>query len=120
MKRSSSWRIFFRRPLGVLGAAMLLFIVLLALLAPTIAPYDPYAHVTVQPEDVMAPPSPEYLLGQDDAGRDVLSLLLYGARVSLTVGFAGYGNVSQGAQGFQLGFLHLYPSEAMLAASLGP
>ncbi len=67
---------------------MLVLAIAAALLAPLIAPYDPYAHVTVQPEDVMAPPSPQHLLGQDDAGRDVLSLLLYGARVSLLVGFA--------------------------------
>ncbi len=82
------WRTFSRRPLGLLGATMLLLAAAAALLAPVLAPYDPYAHVTVRPEDVMAPPGPQHLLGQDDAGRDVLSLLLYGARVSLTVGFA--------------------------------
>jgi peptide/nickel transport system permease protein len=82
------WQIFLQRPLGILGGGMLLLAVVIALLAPTIAPYDPYAHITIQPKEVMAPPSPEHLLGQDDAGRDVLSLLIYGARVSLTVGFA--------------------------------
>jgi peptide/nickel transport system permease protein len=82
------WQIFLQRPLGIQGAVMLLVVAAVALLAPAIAPYDPYAHVTVQPEEVMAPPSPGHILGQDDAGRDVFSLLLYGARVSLTVGFA--------------------------------
>jgi peptide/nickel transport system permease protein len=87
MRTSSFWQTFLHHPLGILGAAMLLFAAAVALLAPVIAPYDPYAHITIQPEEVMAPPSPQHLLGQDDAGRDVLSLLLYGARVSLTVGF---------------------------------
>jgi peptide/nickel transport system permease protein len=88
MKTSSFWRTVLRHPLGMLGATMLLSAAFVALLAPILAPYDPYAHVTIQPEEVMAPPSPQHLLGQDDAGRDVLSLLFYGARVSLTVGFA--------------------------------
>ena len=66
---------------------MLLFMAVATIFAPVIAPYDPYAHVTVQPEDVMAPPDQQHILGRDDAGRDVLSLLLYGARVSLMVGF---------------------------------
>jgi len=82
------WQIFLQRPLGILGGGMLLLAAIVAILAPTIAPYDPYAHITIQPEEVMAPPGPGHLLGQDDAGRDVLSLLVYGARVSLTVGFA--------------------------------
>jgi len=81
-------QIFLQRPLGTLGGAMLLLAAVVAILAPIIAPYDPYAHITIQPEEVMAPPGPGHLLGQDDAGRDVLSLLVYGARVSLTVGFA--------------------------------
>ncbi len=88
MNVSSVWRTFLRRPLGLLGAVMLVLAATAAILAPALAPYDPYAHVTVQPEDVMAPPSAQHVLGQDDAGRDVLSLLLYGARVSLTVGLA--------------------------------
>ncbi len=41
----------------------------------------------VTPEDILAPPDAEHWLGRDDAGKDVLSLLIYGARVSLIVGF---------------------------------
>jgi peptide/nickel transport system permease protein len=73
--------------MGVIGALMLLLVVSIAVLAPRIAPYDPYKRVQVVPEDILAPPDPQHLLGRDDAGKDVLSQLIYGTRVSLTVGF---------------------------------
>jgi peptide/nickel transport system permease protein len=66
---------------------MLLLVVLVAILAPWLAPYDPQARVQVSPEDILAPPDALHWLGRDDAGKDVLSLLIYGARVSLVVGF---------------------------------
>jgi peptide/nickel transport system permease protein len=78
---------FMRNPMGVTGAVMLLIVVLVAALAPWIAPYDPQERVQVEPDDVLAPPDAQHLLGRDDAGKDVLSLLIYGARVSLIVGF---------------------------------
>ncbi|HSJ57063.1 MAG TPA: ABC transporter permease, partial [Anaerolineae bacterium] len=80
-------RQFFSSPMGVTGAAMLLVVVLMAVLAPWLAPYDPNVRVDVTPDDILAPPGPGYLLGRDDAGKDVLSQLIYGARVSLVVGF---------------------------------
>jgi peptide/nickel transport system permease protein len=73
--------------MGMIGAAMLLSVVVMALAAPLIAPYDPYQRVRAQPSDILAPPSPDHLLGTDDAGKDVLSQLIYGARISLLVGF---------------------------------
>jgi peptide/nickel transport system permease protein len=73
--------------MGIVGAVMLLVVVLVALLAPWLAPYDPYIRVEVTPDDILAPPDAEHLLGRDDAGKDVLSQLIYGARVSLIVGF---------------------------------
>lgn len=81
-------RIFLRERLGVVGLVMLAISVLVAVLAPVIAPYDPYASVTVRIDDIYQPPSSAHLLGTDDGGKDVLSALLYGARVSLIVGFA--------------------------------
>jgi peptide/nickel transport system permease protein len=78
---------FLRSPMGIVGAVMLLVVVLVALLAPWLAPYDPYIRVEVTPDDILAPPDAEHLLGRDDAGKDVLSQLIYGARVSLIVGF---------------------------------
>jgi len=71
-----------------LGLFMLVSTILVALLAPWIAPYNPYEPVDATAADVMAPPSREHPLGQDDVGRDVLSLTIYGARISLAVGFA--------------------------------
>lgn len=82
------WRTFRRRPMGMVGALMLLSMVFIAIFAPWLAPYDPEAAIDVKPEDLLAPPDAQHLLGRDDAAKDVLSQLIYGARVSLTVGFA--------------------------------
>jgi peptide/nickel transport system permease protein len=69
------------------GIIMLLIALIIAVFAPRIAPYDPYADIKVGIMDIYTPPSAEHLLGTDDAGRDVLSNFIYGARVSLIVGF---------------------------------
>ncbi len=78
---------FVRSPMGVVGALMLLLVVLVAAFAPWLAPYNPRERVDVTPADILAPPDAQHPLGRDDAGKDVLSLLIYGARVSLAVGF---------------------------------
>ncbi|HEX7196119.1 MAG TPA: dipeptide/oligopeptide/nickel ABC transporter permease/ATP-binding protein, partial [Candidatus Limnocylindria bacterium] len=83
-----AWRAFLRHRMGLVGAVMLGLAVLLAILAPLVAPYDPYASVRVNILDIYQAPSPAHLLGTDDGGKDVLSSLIHGARVSLTVGFA--------------------------------
>src|SRR5918992_609922 len=71
------------KPLGAAGGIVLLLMILVALLAPWIAPRDPFAtHVAFK----YAPPGGEFLLGGDQLGRDVLSRLIYGARISLRVG----------------------------------
>ncbi|MCK4901329.1 MAG: ABC transporter permease [Anaerolineales bacterium] len=88
MATESFWRSFVRKRAGVLGLIMLTVTILVAVFAPWIAPYDPYEPVDATAADVMAPPSPEHPLGQDEVGKDVLSLLIYGARISLFVGFA--------------------------------
>lgn len=69
------------------GIVMLFVALIIAVFAPRIAPYDPYADIKVSIMDIYAPPSAQHLLGTDDAGRDVLSNFIYGARVSLIVGF---------------------------------
>jgi peptide/nickel transport system permease protein len=80
-------RRFAREPGAVAGVAFIVFLVLAATLGPLLAPYAPLtiAHALLgQPQ----PPSPAHWLGTDMLGRDELSRLLYGARVSLLVGAA--------------------------------
>ena len=85
---SSMLRTVLLRRMGLVGAVMLLITLAMALLAPLIAPYDPFAdpHATIA--DIYQKPSVAHLLGTDDGGRDVISSLIYGARVSLLVGFS--------------------------------
>ena len=75
--------------LGKVGLIMMGVAVVVAALAPLLAPYDPYANVRISISDIYSPPSAAHPLGTDDAGKDVLSSLIYGSRVSLLVGFAG-------------------------------
>ncbi|GAB4539427.1 MAG: ABC transporter permease [Anaerolineae bacterium] len=78
---------FKRSRMGMVGLIMVVLAVVMAIFAPWIAPYDPKAPVRVTIDDIYAPPSSGHWLGTDDAGKDVLSNFIYGARVSLTVGF---------------------------------
>lgn len=84
---SGFWRSFRRSRMGLVGLFMLLAVILMAVFAPYIAPYDPKEVVRVTIDDIYAPPSAAHWLGTDDAGRDVLSNFIYGSRVSLIVGF---------------------------------
>ena len=72
-----------RKPLGAIGGAILLILVLVAILAPVISPQDPYE---ISAGRILAPPDNEQWLGGDSLGRDVLSRLFYGGRISLYVG----------------------------------
>ena len=78
---------FIRKPAGFIGSLMLGIVVFAAVFAPWISPYDPYQRIQVEASDILAPPDSQHLLGRDDAGKDVWSQLIYGARVSLIVGF---------------------------------
>ncbi|GGR32158.1 ABC transporter permease [Deinococcus ruber] len=75
-------RIFLRTPSGVIGLALLVVIVGCSLLAPHVAPYDPVAYM---PVDRMQGPSAKHLLGTDLYGRDLLSRVIFGSRISLSV-----------------------------------
>jgi peptide/nickel transport system permease protein len=87
MNLKQIWGAFRRKPMAMLGLIMLLSVVFMAVFAPWLVPYDPDQVVRAKPEDILAPPDAEHLLGRDDAGKDVLSQLIYGARISLLVGF---------------------------------
>ncbi len=73
-----------RRPLGAIGAAVIVLMLLVAVLAPVISPYDP---VAIDFGAMLAVPSSAHWLGTDSFGRDVLSRLIYGSRTALLVGF---------------------------------
>jgi peptide/nickel transport system permease protein len=72
------------RPLGAVGAAVIVLMLVVAALAHVIAPYDPVANDF---GGMLAPPSRAHWLGTDAFGRDVLSRLIYGSRTALLVGF---------------------------------
>jgi len=70
-------------PLGMIGAAIVLFWVIMALFAPWIAPYDP--NVNDFDAGIIAEPSAAHWLGTDDQARDILSRIIWGSRIVLTV-----------------------------------
>jgi peptide/nickel transport system permease protein len=90
---SDLWWSFRRSPVAV-GAAVVAFLMIAgSLLAPWIAPHDPFDPASLNLLDVTTPPAWltggtwRFLLGTDDQGRDILSAILYGSRLSLAVGF---------------------------------
>jgi peptide/nickel transport system permease protein len=81
-----AWDHFRRNRLACVGLGFLLLLGAAALFAPLIAPYDPNA-IDLQPIGVLQPPSLAHPFGTDELGRDGLSRALFGARISLSVGF---------------------------------
>jgi ABC-type dipeptide/oligopeptide/nickel transport system permease subunit len=97
-----------RKPLGAASAVVILVLFAVAVLAPVLAPYDPYdfnLNVAGLPLR-MLPPTTAFPLGTDPLGRDVLSRIIYGSRVSLIVGFASV--ILGTALGTALGLLSGY------------
>jgi peptide/nickel transport system permease protein len=76
------WRRFRRYPIGLLGAAIVILVLVLAISADFITPYDPVWQI----DERLTPPNWDYILGLDEFGRDVYSRIIYGARVSLYAG----------------------------------
>src|SRR5881296_4534397 len=97
-----------RKPLGAVGGLIVLALVVTALLAPLISPYDP--RQIIREADNRVPvyvaPGPAYPMGTDHVGRDIVSRIIYGARISLYVGF---GAVLIGVTGwFVVGMVSAY------------
>lgn len=82
------WRQFRRSRLAMAALGLILFLLILAVAAPWISPYEPDAYDLNQ---ILNAPSPAHWLGTDDLGRDVLSRMIFGSRVSLSVGFVAVG-----------------------------
>jgi peptide/nickel transport system permease protein len=78
------WQRFRRNRLALIGFAVISIYVLLAIFAPLIAPYSPYVG---DPDAARAEPGPRHWLGADHLGRDILSRVIFGARISLQVAF---------------------------------
>ena len=77
------WRSYRRNRTAVFGLAVVVSFTVLTIAAPLYAPYDPTFPNT---DDALSPPSLQYLFGTDNIGRDILTRVIYGARVSLQVG----------------------------------
>jgi len=73
-----------KTPLALIGVIIIVLFIFIALFAPLVAPYDPYAQDL---NNRLARISNEHLLGTDNFGRDVLSRIVYGSRISLLIGF---------------------------------
>jgi peptide/nickel transport system permease protein len=102
------WERLKRNRLAVSGGIIVFLLFSVALLAPVLAPYDPNA---IDRLHILSSPDSRHLLGTDDLGRDVLSRMIYGSRVSLMVGFVAVGIsiiigiVFGSLAGYYLGFL---------------
>ena len=106
------WHSFRSSPMAMIAAAVALVCVFCALFAGLIAPHNPFDLATLELSDSMLPPAwmqggqAKYVLGTDEQGRDVLSALMYGARISLLIG--GASVVASVLLGVSLGLLAGY------------
>lgn len=102
------WRRFRRNRMALLGAGIVLALIVVAVLAPVFAPYSP---TLVQLNAQFEPPSPAHPFGTDFYGRDILSRVIYGARISLVIGLVPtlmamlFGTVIGVTGGFQGGWV---------------
>ncbi|MEP7199547.1 MAG: ABC transporter permease [Chloroflexota bacterium] len=85
--RRDVWRQLSHHPVGAAGLALVSLFILLAIFAPLVSPFDPIA----QPAKRLLPPNGQYLFGTDEFGRDILSRIIFGSRVSLQVGIISVG-----------------------------
>jgi len=112
-RRQDFLRTFFSNRLAVFGTAVMIIFILMAVFAPLIAPYDPLSQDLTEK---FAPPSASHPFGQDELGRDILSRVIYGARISLTAGLAavaiatGVGTVI----GVVAGYLGRWPDSVLM------
>jgi peptide/nickel transport system permease protein len=112
-RREDFLRAFFSNRLAIFGTAVLAVFVLMAVFAPLVAPYDPME--TDLPEKFDGP-SLAHPFGQDELGRDILSRVIYGARISLTAGLAAVAvaTVVGTIVGLAAGYLGRWPDSLLM------
>jgi peptide/nickel transport system permease protein len=88
MRQREFWTRLKRNRMAMIGLGLVLGLFVVSLFAPWLAPYDPNS---INLTEVLMPPSHAHLLGTDTLGRDVLSRIIFGSRVSLKVGFVAVG-----------------------------
>ena len=86
--KSLFWKRFRQNRLALTGGTVVLLLVLVAILAPVIAPYGPN---DIDRKHILEPPNIHHLFGTDDLGRDILTRMMYGSGISLSVGFVAVG-----------------------------
>ncbi|MCX5846854.1 MAG: ABC transporter permease [Deltaproteobacteria bacterium] len=86
--RTDFWKRFSKNTIALAGSCVVVMLLVVSLLAPWIAPYDPNE---INLKMVLSAPSASHLCGTDQLGRDVLSRMIWGARISLKVGFVATG-----------------------------
>jgi peptide/nickel transport system permease protein len=82
-QRRRAWNTFARNRSALIGLVLITFVILVAILAPILAPHNPIEQSTI---NRLKDPYETYYLGRDDYGRDILSRIIYGTRVALVVG----------------------------------
>jgi peptide/nickel transport system permease protein len=86
--KTDFWKRFSKNKLALAGSVVVILLFIVSILAPWIAPYDPNR---MDLQKILMPPSGDHLFGTDQLGRDVLSRMIWGARISLKVGFVATG-----------------------------
>lgn len=110
------WQKFIKQKSAVVAGIFIVFLVAVAIFAPLIAPYDPYA---TDYGAAMLPPSPQHWAGTDIYGRDILTRIIYGARISLAVGISSVtiGAVVGITLGLMSGFFGGFLDEIIMRTS---
>jgi peptide/nickel transport system permease protein len=83
-----TWKRFAGSRLSLVAASVLVALILVAVLAPVLSPFEPTA---IDTDNLLSPPNLSHPFGTDDLGRDVLSRMMYGSRISLMVGIVAVG-----------------------------
>jgi peptide/nickel transport system permease protein len=112
-RREDFLRAFFSNRLAVFGTAVMAVFILMAVFAPLVAPYDPLDQNLPEKFDG---PSLAHPFGQDELGRDILSRVIYGARISLTAGLAAVAlaTVVGTIVGLAAGYLGRWPDSLLM------